>query len=432
MGLIVMLNDMVLNISDFGPIDEANIEIGRINVVVGKNGTGKSTFSKILYCFLNAASDEGVKLANKSIRDKLSEFIFHWSNKVSEEYHDEESKLKKIQFELSNHDLETSLEKEYDELFKLASNFDENFNNQYSENLKEIGEVINFNKNKTQRYIQISNVLFAFEFDFCYTGAKIKFYGTCDEKNFENTLTFNNDGIEGIVSGKILDNISFSKVIYIDSPSIFEINYNNVQNNNAYHLNELYRKLLPNEDIDVYDNVYNKDLIDFNNKLNGLLNGRFKFDYNKNEFVFISDKSEYLIKNTASGLKQLGIIQLLLENRGLTKNSFLIIDEPEVNLHPEWQIKFAEILILLVKKLNISLYINTHSPFLTEAIEVYSKYYSLDDEVNFYLTEESGKNKCKFKRIPLYDAVEIYDNLGNPFDEIEKIRLKTELKEDMG
>ena len=69
---------------------------------------------------------------------------------------------------------------------------------------------------------------------------------------------------------------------------------------------------------------------------------------------------------------------------------------------------------------------------LAEAIEVYSKYYSLDDVVNFYLTEESGKNKCKFKRIPLYDAVEIYDNLGNPFDEIEKIRLKTELKEDMG
>lgn len=63
-----MLNDMVLNISDFGPIDEANIEIGRINVVAGKNGTGKSTFSKILYCFLNAASDEGVKLANKSIK----------------------------------------------------------------------------------------------------------------------------------------------------------------------------------------------------------------------------------------------------------------------------------------------------------------------------------------------------------------------------
>ncbi len=100
MGLIVMLNDMVLNISDFGPIDEANIEIGRINVVAGKNGTGKSTFSKILYCFLNAASDEGVKLANKSIRDKLSEFIFHWSNKVSEEYHDEESKLKKFNLNL--------------------------------------------------------------------------------------------------------------------------------------------------------------------------------------------------------------------------------------------------------------------------------------------------------------------------------------------
>ena len=139
-----MLNDMVLNISDFGPIDEANIEIGRINVVVGKNGTGKSTSSKILYCFLNAASDEGVKLANKSIMNKLSEFIFHWSNKVSEEYHDEESKLKKILFELNNHDLETSLEKEYDELFKLASNFDENFNNQYCLTAKQYASQFGF------------------------------------------------------------------------------------------------------------------------------------------------------------------------------------------------------------------------------------------------------------------------------------------------
>ena len=111
----------------------------------------------------------------------------------------------------------------------------------------------------------LSKESIAFEFDFCYTGAKIKFYGTCDEKNFENTLTFNNDGIEGNVSGKILDNISFSKVIYIDSPSIFEINYNNVQNNNAYHLNELYRKLLPNEDIDVQRLFYKKEILNIMN-----------------------------------------------------------------------------------------------------------------------------------------------------------------------
>ena len=40
--------------------------------------------------------------------------------------------------------------------------------------------------------------------------------------------------------------------------------------------------------------------------------------------------------NTASGIKQIGVVQLLLSNRKLQENSVLIIDEPEVNLHPEW------------------------------------------------------------------------------------------------
>ena len=95
------------------------------------------------------------------------------------------------------------LKKSYDELLKLASNFDENFNNQYSENLKEIGEVINFNKNKTRRYIQISNVFICFlNLIFVILVLKLNFMELVMKKIFENTLTFNNDGIEGNVSGK--------------------------------------------------------------------------------------------------------------------------------------------------------------------------------------------------------------------------------------
>ena len=88
--------------------------------------------------------------------------------------------------------------------------------------------------------------------------------------------------------------------------------------------------------------------------------GRFVKD-DKN-IIFIASEKEFLMKNTSSGIKQLGIIQMLLNNRKLSENSFLIMDEPEVNLHPEWQVKFAEIIILLAKELNITIYINTHSP----------------------------------------------------------------------
>ena len=135
------------------------------------------------------------------------------------------------------------------------------------------------------------------------------------------------------------------------------------------------------------------------------------------------------MQNTASGLKQLGVIQLLLKNNELTKNSFLILDEPEINLHPDFQIKFAQILVLMAKYLNITVYINTHSPFFAEAIEVYSKYFSIYNQTKFYLTEESeNKDKFDYRLMDDIDIMEVYNNLGNPFDTLNEIRFKTELR----
>ena len=137
------------------------------------------------------------------------------------------------------------------------------------------------------------------------------------------------------------------------------------------------------------------------------------------------------MENTASGLKQLGILQILLENNELTEDSFLIMDEPEINLHPEFQIKLAQILVLASKELNLTIYINTHSPFLAEAIEVYSKYYGLYDDTNFYLTEESeNSGMYDFNLIDDLDIMEVYKNLGDPFDVLNAIRFKLELNGD--
>ena len=119
----------------------------------------------------------------------------------------------------------------------------------------------------------------------------------------------------------------------------------------------------------------------------------------------------------------MGILQLLLENRELTENSFLILDEPEVHLHPEWQVKLAEILVLLVKDLNVNLFINSHSPQFIEAIEVYSVKYSLRDETNFYLTrKDENSEKYNVEKIEYKNLYELYENLGNPYDTLNKIR----------
>ena len=132
------------------------------------------------------------------------------------------------------------------------------------------------------------------------------------------------------------------------------------------------------------------------------------------------------MKNTASGVKQLGILQMLISKRLLTKDSFLIMDEPEVNLHPDWQVKFAKIIVLMVKELGISLYINSHSPQFIESLEVYSAKYGLINESKFYLSKEIEQEieKYEFKEVKRKNLNLLYDDLGNPYDEIDKIRIE--------
>lgn len=61
----------------------------------------------------------------------------------------------------------------------------------------------------------------------------------------------------------------------------------------------------------------------------------------------------------------------------LTENSVLILDEPDIYLHPEWQLLFAELIVFVNKYLNIHFLINTHSPYFLNAIEVYASKYSI-------------------------------------------------------
>ena len=41
-----------LIIKDFGPISSADVEIGKFTVVIGTQGTGKSSLAKLFQCFL--------------------------------------------------------------------------------------------------------------------------------------------------------------------------------------------------------------------------------------------------------------------------------------------------------------------------------------------------------------------------------------------
>jgi hypothetical protein len=68
------------------------------------------------------------------------------------------------------------------------------------------------------------------------------------------------------------------------------------------------------------------------------------------------------LHNTSSSIRQLAPLLLYLRYRA-KKNDFLIIDEPEMNLHPEAQAKLLEIFGMMVNA-GIRILITTHSPYL--------------------------------------------------------------------
>ena len=428
-GGLSMTSEMLLKIKNLGLINRADLEIGKINVVVGKNSTGKSTSSKLLFSLLTATSSEATQLANRDIRSKLLNFIIYWSSKGSGEMKRE---FLKIRNSLINNPVSPELFDEICmEINQLLKNHEFKDKQLCIDDLCDLSRVVDLNRDENFRYITVFNALVESEYGSSlnrFEDAEIEFHGKYDNHDFTQDIIIDNDKNKGNVREEFLNFFNFQNVLYIDSPSILESNIRSFQ----YHLQVLERKLkkLKNPD-DVYDDEFFMDLNEFKDNINNLIGGKFEYLPSEDIFVFKKDGEVYSMQNTASGLKQLGVIQLLLSNNELTKNSFLILDEPEINLHPGFQVDLARILVLATKKLNISLYINTHSPFFAEAIEAYSRYYDLTDSTKFYITEESETGKYDYVLLGNDEIIEVYDNLGNPFDEIHKVKVKADLMRDL-
>ncbi|MFO0173283.1 MAG: AAA family ATPase [Aphanizomenon sp.] len=78
--------------------------------------------------------------------------------------------------------------------------------------------------------------------------------------------------------------------------------------------------------------------------------------------VLVKKGLEIDLYNASSSIKQLAPLLLYLRYRA-SKGDFLVIDEPEMNLHPESQAKLLEALSILVN-LGVRILLTTHSPYI--------------------------------------------------------------------
>lgn len=433
-----MSENILFEINDFGAIKEAKLNIKKLNIIAGNNGSGKSTSSKLLYTFLLASSNRGDYLANNSLYNHFKSLIFkvgHDTNLLQNDVEMEELLTLLDTLDRDDNFFNESLKKNMEILHDIISDSKIVNKEKLFEDLKNIENLIEVNEDQAKKYFNVTNVLLNSEFNFSelkdYQNAKVHIHGEMNDCDFSNKINFKKNKIGAEISQGYVACLHFEDVVYMESPSIFEVsNSSQIFGNNKipYHMKHLTELVeLEKKSIDVFDEEYYHKIVEFQNNLNDLIEGKVYYNPQKRDFMFKQDEQEYSLKNTASGIKQIGILQILLENRLLKENSFLFIDEPEVNLHPEWQIKFAEILILMVKDLNIHMYINSHSPQFIEALEVFSGKHGLLDDTVFYLSEKYDDSNYSFKEIPRSDLKILYDNLGRPYDKIDEIRIENSL-----
>jgi hypothetical protein len=143
------------------------------------------------------------------------------------------------------------------------------------------------------------------------------------------------------------------------------------------------------------------------------------------EFYFKIDSVDepFPMYLASSSVNQLTLLYLYLKYWALEKNNFLMIDEPEVNLHPENQIKLINILIQFIQsQTGNKVLITTHSSMLANAINncIYLDVLKNQHGVNFKKIIEENKLKYVDSSISISkDKVGVYFFTGDKIIDYE-------------
>ncbi|GMO62528.1 MAG: AAA family ATPase [Rickettsiales bacterium] len=343
---------MKLEIENIGKIKNANVEIGGLTIIAGQNNTGKSTIGKVLFAMI-----KGINLNKKDFFNKIEKLNLPKmkDNDIQEIDIECDFNLKQDVKNCLFAEFKNNLLKKENDNAKIDLIFDKKRNDIYYPDDKNLKFNVSFTKNKD---------IFITE----------SFHCPYDDITFI-------DSPYTLLS--IPDIINDCKTL-LEYDAKKELDLKLINKKNYYiqlHQKDLINKLtFKNKSQNI------KKTANLINNINKIIDGNWEYKEIEEEFYFTNKNGSFTPWETASGIKSFGIIQLLLDNGDLIldKDKPLIIDEPEVHLHPEWHIKYAEILVELVKN-DIPVIITTHSNMFLQSLIALIQKNDLKEKTHFYL-----------------------------------------------
>lgn len=320
------MSNFIKNIKIKSLFDEKDIlwELGKVNVLVGKNGLGKSTILNLISTAVTQTPDKSLSLCKEVMveydnGEKISarknhvvdiQFLKYAMKKISNS--DEFSKI----FDMAIEKTEgaevldvTKLEETKDFILK-----------EFSERFNRINEKIN---GKTDGKIDVGEDFPSFDFEGSDKKITVELISTVNmSANSVNILTTS--------SGKSTTLLDFEMEKEIE----------------RLNSNEKNKKLLQKKLISSLNNIF--------------------IETNKT-VCFVEDKLEVSLRNgktiaysnLSSGERQVIFIFLKVINGGVD-NSLILMDEPEISLHLSWQEKLLSEIVSVND--NSQIIIVTHSP----------------------------------------------------------------------
>lgn len=379
---------MIFKIKNFGKIAEANIKLDGITVICGNNNTGKSTVGKALFSFFNALTDYKNKIdaqKNSKLRVAIRNYAADPMDLPVEVFYLRNS----IDF-ISEHDNHFSLD-EVKEFLELS----------YGVKLPKdrLGSLVEYLNTpeidilNEYVYRYITNVMNG-QIKNAYSSSSSQCSISGEFKDFTNTIKIRKQNC----SCDLHKSIEHS-AYYINTP--FSLDGLNEHRFAIYGSNPMSRNIVDailqaqaeiNEDsmTNILDTVLNKkELDDVRSIIKKAYSGDTIIDHGR--YFYIENGIPFDFRNISAGLKSFAIIERLLETGVLKKKDVLILDEPEIHLHSEWQIIYAELIVILQKTFDLTILLVTHSSQFLESLIYYMEKYAIADKGNYYIPVQNEK-----------------------------------------
>ncbi len=459
---------MKLFLENIGIIKEAKVNIGGLTVITGVNGTGKTTVGKCLYTVIKMLSNCENHFTNRVREEKLrilrnfrSPILTKENYEISHGYF--EKRKRESSLDLYKHysniindflescdDIEKYIEEYHltEDVLKIYKDnillqFDAYYDNNYYDNVYEhVNMFEGKNKDICKKFI-IEFIQFIYETDKIYTiektmksiyfnylksefgghpnsfdcsNCKIEFESNEGRMNYEysNSADYSLDLIE---SNKDVTFISSPFVIDKINRTIFKSKKDSLYKKE----DDLIRKLQNvQEEVDILkDYTKTNELLRF---IENIIDGKIEYNSENQELEYINAGNKIAMLNTATGVKSFAILYRLINNDELKNGDVLILDEPEVHLHPVWQVKFAEVIVKLIKEIEINVVISTHSSNFVEALLKSAKLHGISKKSNFYTSEptDASDNMRVLKNVE-GDLSSIFSHFGKAFEDIDNL-----------